>query len=77
MDAYGLDPLYFVTTPSLALAAALRLTNIELEQISDANLYLFFERYEKVEQMGRRMVKIGKNWANATVFYFYHRYSFF
>ena len=75
MDAYGLDPLYFVTTPSLALAAALRLTNIELEQISDANLYLFFERYEKVEQMGRRMVKIGKNWANATVFYFYHRYK--
>ena len=47
LDAYGLDPLYFMTTPALAYASALRLTKIELEQISDPDMYLFMEQYKR------------------------------
>ena len=44
LENYNLDPLYFVTTPAFALAAALRQTGVKLEQISDPTLYLFFEK---------------------------------
>ena len=40
---YGLAPENFYSLPGLSLAAALKLTNIELELISDSNLYLWWE----------------------------------
>ena len=40
---YELAPENFHSLPGLSLAAALKLTNIELELISDSNLYLWWE----------------------------------
>ena len=40
---YELAPENFYSLPGLSLAAALKLTNIELELISDSNLYLWWE----------------------------------
>ena len=45
--AYQLEPLHFLTLPSLSLTAALRYTKISLELLSDPNLYMFFEKYKK------------------------------
>lgn len=47
MASYELEALRYVTLPSLALQAALKWTKIEIELISDSNLYLFFETYSR------------------------------
>ena len=41
---YGLDPLWYYTAPGLAWDAALKLTKVELELISDPDMYLLIER---------------------------------
>ena len=38
---YGLDPLWFLTTPSVGLAAALKLTKVKLDLITDIDMYNF------------------------------------
>jgi hypothetical protein len=40
---YGLDPMWYYTAPGLAWDAALMLTEVELELISDPDMYLFTE----------------------------------
>ena len=40
---YGLDPMWYYTAPGLAWDAALKLTEVELELISDPDMYLFTE----------------------------------
>ena len=41
---YGLDPVYYYTTPGLAWDACLKMTNINLELLSDLNMLLMFEK---------------------------------
>ena len=41
---YGLDPVYYFTSPGLALDACLKITNIYLELLSDPNMLLMFEK---------------------------------
>jgi hypothetical protein len=41
---YGLDPMWHYTAPGLAWDAALKLTKVELELISDPDMYLFIEK---------------------------------
>ena len=41
---YGLDPVYYFTTPGLAWDACLKMTNINLELLSDLNMLLMFEK---------------------------------
>jgi hypothetical protein len=41
---YGLDPLWYYTAPGLAWDALLGITGVELELISDPDMYLFIER---------------------------------
>ena len=41
---YGLDPVYYYTTPGLAWDACLKITNIQLELLSDVNMLLMFEK---------------------------------
>ncbi|CAB3991165.1 uncharacterized transposon-derived [Paramuricea clavata] len=41
---YGLDPLWYYTAPGLAWDAALKLTEVELELISDPDMYLFIDK---------------------------------
>ena len=47
MSSYQLEALRYVTLPSLALQAALKWTKIELQLITDPNLYLYFESYSR------------------------------
>ena len=44
---YGLDPAWYYTSPGLAWDAALKLTGVELEFISDPDMYLFTENVIK------------------------------
>lgn len=41
---YGIDPTWYVSLPSYAWDCAMKVTDIELELLTDANKYLFFER---------------------------------
>ena len=40
---YGLDPVHYYTVPGLALDAALKLTRVELELLTDLEMYMFME----------------------------------
>ena len=44
LKIYGLDPVYYFTAPGLAWDACLKMTNIELELLSDINMLLMFEK---------------------------------
>ena len=41
---YGLDPCYYFSSPRLSWDAMLKMTEIELELISDIDMYLFVEK---------------------------------
>ena len=41
---YGLDPVYYFTAPGLAWDACLKITNIDLELLSDPDMLLMFEK---------------------------------
>lgn len=44
MDNYGLDPCHYITAPSIAWDAALKMTKVELQLFSDYEMYMFVER---------------------------------
>ena len=44
LKIYGLDPVYYFTAPGLAWDACLKITNINLELLSDPNMLLIFEK---------------------------------
>jgi len=44
LDNYGLDPCHYVSAPGLSWQAMLKITKIELELISDIDMYLFIEK---------------------------------
>ena len=41
---YGLDPAYFISSPSLSWDSMLRFTGIKLEKINNINVHLFLEK---------------------------------
>ena len=43
LDIYGLDPAHFYTLPSLSWEACLKHTKVELELLTDDEMYLFLE----------------------------------
>ena len=43
IDNYELDPLWYYTAPGLAWNAALKISNVKLELITDPNMYLMVE----------------------------------
>ena len=43
LKIYGLDPVYYFTAPGLAWDACLKITDIDLELLSDQNMLLMFE----------------------------------
>ena len=43
IDNYGLDPLWYYTAPGLAWDAALKISKIELELLTDPDMYLMVE----------------------------------
>ena len=44
MATYGLDPAHYYTLPGYSWDCLLKCTNIRLEQITEANMYLFIEK---------------------------------
>ena len=44
LKIYGLDPVYYFTTPGLAWDACLKMTDIDLELLSDPDMLLMFEK---------------------------------
>ena len=44
LKIYGLDPVYYFTAPGLAWDACLKITDIQLELLSDLNMLLLFEK---------------------------------
>ena len=44
LKIYGLDPVYYFTAPGLAWDACLKITNINLELLSDLDMLLMFEK---------------------------------
>ena len=44
LKIYGLDPVHYFTAPGLAWDACLKMTNIDLELLSDPNMLLMFEK---------------------------------
>ncbi|XP_071085832.1 uncharacterized protein [Haliotis cracherodii] len=44
LDAYGLDPAHFYTSPGLAWLAALKMTGVQLELLTDIDQHLFVEQ---------------------------------
>ena len=43
-EYYHLDPCHYISSPGLAWAAMLKMTDVELELISDIDMYLFIEK---------------------------------
>ena len=43
MENYGLDPLWYYTSPGLAWDAALKIANVNLELLTDPIMYLMVE----------------------------------
>ena len=44
MQTYELDPAWYFTSPGLERDAALKITEVKLELLCDANMLLMFER---------------------------------
>ena len=44
LKTYGLDPVYYFTAPGLAWDACLKITNVNLELLSDPDMLLMFEK---------------------------------
>ena len=44
LQKYKLDPSHYITAPSLAFDAMLKMMQVELELLTDPDMYLFFER---------------------------------
>ena len=47
LNNFQLEPLNFLTLPSLSLSAAMKFTKVKLQLISDVDIYQFFERYKR------------------------------
>ena len=44
LKKYGLDPSHYLTAPSLSMDAMLKMTEIELELLTDVDMHLFLEK---------------------------------
>ena len=44
LDYYGLDPCHYFSSPGLSWDAMLKMTNLELDLISDIDMHLFLEK---------------------------------
>ena len=44
LEYYGLDPCHYFSSPGLSWNVMLKMTKIELEFISDIDMYLFIEK---------------------------------
>lgn len=59
LEYYGLDPAHYMSAPGLGWDAALKMTGIELELLTDQNMHIFFERQIRggISIVSKRQVK--------------------
>ena len=64
---YGSDPCHYFSTAGLSWDAMLKITNIELEKISDIDKYLFIEKGLKggISFIAKRYAKANNKYLNA------------
>ena len=67
LKKYGLDPSHYITSPSLAFDAMLKLTDVKLELLTDPDMYLFFERGVRggVSMITKRYAKANNKYMGA------------
>ena len=46
-DTYGIDPAHYIGLPSFTWAAGLKFTQVSLQNITDPDLYMFFEKMKR------------------------------
>ena len=63
---YGLDPCHYFSAPGLSWDAMLKMTNIELEKISDIDKYLFIEKGLRggISYIAERYAKANNKYLN-------------
>ena len=44
LEMFAIDPAYYISSPSYSFDAMLHLTNVELELLTDEDMYEFFEK---------------------------------
>lgn len=44
LEMFAIDPAYYISSPSYSFDAMLHLTNVELELLTDKDMYEFFEK---------------------------------
>ena len=63
---FGLDPCHYFSAPGLSWDAMLKMTNIELEKISDIDKYLFIEKGLRggISYIAKRYAKANNKYLN-------------
>ena len=46
-DTYGIEPAHFIGLPSFTWVAGLKFTKVNLQNITDSDLYMFFEKMKR------------------------------
>ena len=67
LKKYGFDPSHYITSPSLAFDAMLKMTKVKLELLTDPDMYLFFERGVRggVSMITKRYAKANNKYMGA------------
>ena len=66
---YGLDPCHYFSSPGLSWDAMLKMTGIELEKISNIDMYLFIEKglrggVSYISKRSKRYLKANNKYMN-------------
>ncbi|PFX14366.1 hypothetical protein AWC38_SpisGene21477 [Stylophora pistillata] len=64
LENYNLDPAWYYTAPGLAWDAALKVTKVELELLSDPDMLLMFEILGGISMIPRSYVKANNKYMN-------------
>ena len=61
LEKYGLDPSHYVTAAHLANDAMMKVTGVEIELLTDPNMYLFFEESKRGSVSAMKRYSVANN----------------